>query len=263
MRLWSAWRRAAAEGAGAPAAPIPQACRVPSRVPARRRSAPLWPPLRTVVLALATTLAPGITTLAHAQSNTPGAFDFYVLSLSWSPTYCESRGSRAANEAQCAAARPYAFVVHGLWPQYEQGAPQYCQVPPPYVPNPLVRSMLDIMPSRGLVIHEWKKHGTCSGLDAGGYFNAIRAARAKVTIPAEFTHLDDYRMVSPSALEAAFRAANPGLQPDMIAVDCDRRRLREVRICMSKSFSFRPCPEVDRRTCRLDKMVMPPVRGGR
>lgn len=196
-----------------------------------------------------------------AQANAPGVFDFYVLSLSWSPTYCEARGTRAANEPQCALTRPYAFVVHGLWPQFERGYPEFCERPAPYVPNRLVDSMLDIMPSKQLVIHEWKKHGTCSGLDAQGYFSAVRAAERKVAIPAEFTRLDDYRMVSPQDLEAAFRTANPGLQPDMISVDCDKRRLREVRICLSRDFAFRPCPEVNRRSCRLPKMVMPPVRG--
>lgn len=195
------------------------------------------------------------------SSGEPGRFDFYVLSLSWSPTYCEDQGARAAREPQCALARPYAFVVHGLWPQYERGSPRACQVPAPYVPNPLVNSMLDVMPSRGLVIHEWKTHGTCSGLSPQGYFDLVRAAGDKVRIPAEFIRLDDYRMVSPGEVEAAFRAANPGLAPDMIAVSCDRRRLKEVRICMGRDLAFRPCPEVDSRACRLPRMVMPPVRG--
>lgn len=200
---------------------------------------------------------------ASAEPAAPGAFDFYVLSLSWSPTYCEAQGRRAADEPQCdAGGRPYAFVVHGLWPQHERGYPEFCRSPAPYVPNGLVRSMLDIMPSKRLVIHEWKKHGTCTGLEADGYFSTIRAARDKIVVPPEFAHLDDYRMVSPVDLEAAFRAANPGLQPDMIAVDCDKRRLREVRICLTRDdLAFRACPEVDRRACRLEKMVLPPVRG--
>jgi len=200
---------------------------------------------------------------AAAQQNEPGQFDFYVLSLSWSPTWCEDRGARAANEPQCSIARPYAFVVHGLWPQYERGFPQNCQRPPPYVPNPLVRSMLDVMPSRGLVIHEWKTHGTCSGLSPQGYFDLVRAAREKVVIPPDFVRLDDYRTIAPAEMEAAFRAANPGLAPDMMSVECDRRRLKEVRICMGRDLAFRACPDVDRRACRLSRMVMPPVRGGR
>ena len=31
---------------------------------------------------------------------------------------------------------------------------------------------------------------------------------------------------------------------------------------MTKELAFRPCPEVDRRACTLDRAVMPPVRGG-
>lgn len=199
---------------------------------------------------------------AAAQRDVPGKFDFYVLSLSWSPTYCESQGRDADRDPQCSRARPYAFVVHGLWPQYERGFPADCVRPAPYVPNPVVNAMLDIMPSKKLIIHEWRKHGTCSGLGPKGYFEQIRQARERVKIPAEFVRLNAYRMVAPADLEAAFREANPGLKPDMMGVDCDSRRLREVRICMNRDLSFRSCAEVDRRSCRLNKMVMPPVRGG-
>ncbi|MBB6307327.1 ribonuclease T2 family protein [Xanthobacter tagetidis] len=199
---------------------------------------------------------------ASAQQDVPGRFDFYVFSLSWSPSWCETQGAEADREPQCSRARPFAFVVHGLWPQYARGFPQYCVRPAPFVPNDLLRSMTEVMPSRGLVLHQWRKHGTCSGLGAQGYFDLVRRAKAKVAIPAEFQRLNTYRMVAPAEVEAAFRAANPGLAPDMISVDCDSRRLREVRICMSRDLAFTPCPEVDRRACRLDKVVMPPVRGG-
>src|SRR5262249_56886681 len=62
--------------------------------------------------------------------------------------------------------------------------------------------------------------------------------------------------------EEAFSEVNPGLARDAIAVTCDRRRLSEVRICLGKDLGFRPCPEIDSRACRRDKVVMPPVRGG-
>jgi ribonuclease T2 len=67
--------------------------------------------------------------------------------------------------------------------------------------------------------------------------------------------------VTPNEVEEAFIKANPGLTGAGIAVDCSAKRLREVRICMTKEFGFRECPEVDRRACRRDKLVMPPVRG--
>lgn len=211
------------------------------------------------VAGLALTLL-GPTAAGAQQAATPGAFAYYVLSLSWSPTYCESRDGKN-DSAQCGG-RPYAFVVHGLWPQNENGWPESCQNPAPYVPESVVRSMLDVMPSRKLVIHEWRKHGTCSGLDATAYFNLVRKARAAVIIPTAFQHLDDYKMVSPQEVESAFRQANPGLSSDMIAVDCDSRRLREVRVCLDKSLGFTSCAAVDRRSCRTPRIVMPPVRGG-
>lgn len=225
--------------------------------PTRRTGARLGGILAALCAAILAVAGP-----ARAQQDIPGRFDFYVLSLSWSPTYCEAQGADAEDEPQCSRARPYAFVVHGLWPQYERGFPEDCARPAPYVPNDLVRAMLEVMPSRKLVIHEWRKHGTCSGLGPQGYFDLVRKAKAKVAIPPEFQRLNTYRMVAPADVEAAFRAANPGLEPDMISVDCDSRRLREVRVCMSRELAFRPCPEVDRRACRLGKVAMPPVRGG-
>jgi ribonuclease T2 len=197
------------------------------------------------------------------RQNTPGQFDFYVLSLSWSPSYCEAANERGQrrNEQQCGA-RPYSFVVHGLWPQYERGYPQYCQVPAPRLNRNIVSSMLDLMPSPRLIFHEWDTHGTCSGLSASGYFQAVRKARAVVKIPDRFIDLDQYLTVTPNEVEAAFVAANPALPRDAISVTCDSRRLSEVRICLSKEYGFRACAENERRACRRDKLVMPPVRGG-
>ena len=57
-------------------------------------------------------------------------------------------------------------------------------------------------------------------------------------------------------------ACTYGLSSSASAVQCDSKRLSEVRICMSKDLQFRACEEIDRRSCRRDKVVMPPVRGG-
>lgn len=187
-----------------------------------------------------------------------GDFDFYVLSLSWSPTYCLDNGS--TDRIQCGG-RPYAFVVHGLWPQYERGFPSDCPSDQPdRVPRRAVDAMLDVMPSPALIRHEWQKHGTCSGLDQADYFSLIRAARARVTIPSPFIDVVDQLSVTPSAVEAAFRRANPGIPADGFAVLCDSRRLKEVRVCLTKDLAFRSCPEVDRGACRRPQIVMPPVR---
>ena len=187
-------------------------------------------------------------------------FDFYVLSLSWSPSYCEAEGEKA-NRQQCSQGRPYAFVVHGLWPQFERGYPETCGGDSE-VDREMLRSLYDIIPSAGLIRHQWRKHGTCSGLTQAEYFHVLRRARERVIVPTEFRSLDTHRVLEPGSAESSFLKANRGLGPAGVAVTCDSRFLREVRICLTKSLEFRDCAEVDRRACRAERVVMPPVRGG-
>src|SRR6201992_2574888 len=200
-----------------------------------------------------------------SRQNTPGEFDYYVLSLSWSPSFCEEaqeRGSRSrGTQAQCDG-RPFSFVVHGLWPQYEHGFPEYCQRPSPRLARNIMTSMLDLMPAPGLIYNEWDKHGTCSGLGERAYFETIRKARAAVKIPEDYLQLSEEKTVAPDDVEAAFVKANPGLKSCGIAVTCNRKRLIERRICLSRELEFRDCPEIDRQACPLDSVTMPPVRGG-
>lgn len=189
----------------------------------------------------------------------PGDFDFYVLSLSWSPSYCAAEGDRS-NSDQCDSGRPYAFVVHGLWPQYDRGFPENCAASR-RLDRDLVNSMLDIMPSRGLIRHEWEKHGTCSGLSAQRYFETVRQAYNDVVIPKALRRLEKPIVVDPDVLEKAFITVNEGLPADGIAVICRGNRIREVRVCFTKDLSgFRDCPEVDRNACTRPDQRMPPVR---
>jgi ribonuclease T2 len=198
------------------------------------------------------------------RQNEPGRFDFYVLALSWSPSYCEASQARAPERApdqQCAG-RPFSFVVHGLWPQYEQGFPSYCQVPAPRLDRTIVGGMLDLMPSPRLIFHEWDRHGTCSGLSARAYFETVRKARAVVKVPQDYLELANPITVSPDEVAEAFVKINPGLSRASLAVACDNKRLEEVRICLGKDFSFRDCGEITRRSCRRDTIAMPAMRGG-
>lgn len=195
------------------------------------------------------------------RQNQPGNFDFYVLALSWSPSFCEVSAEKGRAPREQCGGRPYAFVVHGLWPQYENGFPEYCQTRQPLDRN-IVNGMLDLMPARQLVYREWDKHGVCSGLGPRGYFDAVRKARAQVKIPEPYIELSKHLMVAPAEVEEAFVEANPGMSSNGIAVTCDSRRLHEVRVCMTKDLRFRDCAEINRRACRRDRLVMPPMRGG-
>jgi ribonuclease T2 len=218
---------------------------------------------RVALAAVALWLAiAGIAVAQDRRQNQPGQFDFYVLSLSWSPSFCEAAGERGTPPQQQCGARPYSFVVHGLWPQYEKGFPEYCQVPAPRLDRDIVSSMLDLMPAPRLIFREWDKHGTCAGLSPRAYFDTVRKARAVVKIPDAYLEPKEILTVTPDEVEEAFVKVNPGLTRDAIAVTCGSRRLSEVRICLGKDFRFRACPEIDARACRRDQLVMPPVRGG-
>ncbi len=220
--------------------------------------------LRSAFAGLVLVLVAGIAAAqTDRRQNQPGQFDFYVLALSWSPSFCEAAGERGTPpQRQCGAARPFSFVVHGLWPQYQKGFPEYCQVPAPRLDRNIVSSMLDLMPAPRLIYHDWDKHGTCTGLSPRAYFDTVRKARAVVKIPDAYIEPKEARTLTPEEVEEAFVQANAGLTRDAIAITCNSQRLGEVRICIGKDFRFRPCPEIDLRACRRDKVVMPPVRAG-
>jgi ribonuclease T2 len=218
---------------------------------------------RLLISLLVVVVSAGIARAQDRRQNAPGEFDFYVLALSWSPSFCEAAAERGnSGRAQVQCGRPYSFVVHGLWPQYERGFPEYCQRPSPRLDRNIMTSMLDLMPAPGLIFNEWDKHGTCSGLGARAYFESVRKARAAVRIPEEFLQLSEQKTIAPDDLEEAFIKINPGLSRSAISVICSSRRLSEVRVCLSKDMQFRACEETDRRACRRDEVVMPPVRGG-
>lgn len=196
------------------------------------------------------------------QRHQPGKFDFYVLALSWSPSFCKDSEDRDREAGEQCRGRPYSFVVHGLWPQYERGFPRSCEVPAPRLNRNIMTSMLDLMPAPRLVYHQWDQHGTCSGLQAQAYFDLVRKARTTVKIPETYVAPNTTLTVTPDEVEEAFVKANSGLSRGAVAVTCGSPRLSEVRICLSKDLKFRDCGEVDRRACRRDKLIMPPVRGG-
>jgi ribonuclease T2 len=214
-----------------------------------------WIPAALIAVAF-----PAFTAGGGGCDTCAGKFDFYVLSLSWSPSFCDMAGDRAVKQPECGERR-YSFVVHGLWPQYEKGFPQSCLVPAPRLPRNIMESMLDLMPAPRLIYHEWDQHGTCSGLSPAAYFETVRKARAAVKIPPEYADLKSELRVKPEDVKSAFIKTNPGLTASSVAVDCDNR-LREIRICLSKNLTFRDCPEIARRSCRRDEVIMPPVRGG-
>lgn len=195
---------------------------------------------------------------AAAQS---ASFDYYILALSWSPTWCADKGD-ARNSEQCERGANSGFVVHGLWPAQANGdSPTECG---PQGRNP-TRMALDIAaevyPSIGLARYQWRKHGVCSGLDPSAYFTAAKDARARVTIPAPLQAPTQDLQTTPLSVERVFAEANQGLRADMIQIACRRDQLTEVRLCMSRDLkSFVTCPAIQRRECRAQSITIPAGR---
>jgi len=197
---------------------------------------------------------------ASAQAvEAPGVFDFYVLTLSWSPGFCDTGGAAKAPD-QCAIGSGQGFVVHGLWPQFEHGYPSDCDPNPRQVSRIALEATHGVFPSEGLARYEWRKHGTCTGLSPEAYFADIKFARDEIVIPDLLKAPRESLSLAPIEIQRAFIAANDNLHRDNMAIGCAHGELEDVRICLSKDLrSFANCPEVARQTCRAGTIAVPPI----
>ena len=188
-----------------------------------------------------------------------GQFDYYLLSLSWSPAFClQSSGSE-----ECNGPRRFGFIIHGLWPQNERGWPQNCGGSTE-VPDAVAEQIADLMPARKLVYHEWATHGTCSGLDPAQYFGLARRAYASLTIPAPLLSPSAAIEQSPTDSVSEFMRANPRLPAQSVVATCSGQgapRLREVHVCFDRDLNARACSyDALREGCRADSVIVPPIR---
>ncbi len=190
---------------------------------------------------------------------TPGNFDFYVLALSWSPSFCEAADPERAG-AQCEPGAGLGFVVHGLWPQDEYGFPTNCRPAARFPSRMALETAKRIYPSERLARHEWQRHGTCSGKSPTDYFADVRRARDAIAVPPQFAAANEKQTWAPIDILRAFIASNPRLRPGMLGVVCNGSELREVRICFTKDLrEFRACPEIARGACRTREVSVPPA----
>lgn len=217
---------------------------------------------RFAVAALGVAATAAVAVAVMRNEPAPSAdFAYYTLALSWSPSYCETE-DREQRTAQCRG-RPRAFVLHGLWPQHERGWPESCYSGKrPWVPQHVIHDMIGIMPGKGLIIHQYAKHGTCSDLSPEAYFDAASRAFERVRIPERFLKLERPLNATPAEIERAVLAANPELDADMVAITCGPERLREVRVCFTKDVQPTACGanEEQRRLCDATRVRVPPVR---
>ncbi len=195
--------------------------------------------------------------LAASGTHRAGDFDYYVLSLSWSPTWCALTGE-ARGAAQCDAG--HGWILHGLWPQYGRGWPEYCDSPHPPPAHSTYRAMADIMGSAGLARHQWRKHGTCSGLSASEYNALARDAFQRVTRPQKLRALSAPTRMPARSVERAFLDANPGWTADMLTITCRAGRIAEARLCLTRDLDPVACGADVVRDCDLQDALLDPVR---
>lgn len=196
---------------------------------------------------------------AGAEGERAGAFDYYVMALSWSPNWCAREGDARGSD-QCDPRHDHGWILHGLWPQYEEGWPSFCRTDQRDPTRRETAAMADIMGTSGLAWYQWQKHGRCSGLSAADYFAAARAAYDGVVRPPAFRRFGETIRLPAQVVEDAFAEANPGLTDDRMEITCAGEMIAEVRICLTRDLQPRDCGLDVRRDCTARRAVMEPVR---
>lgn len=210
-------------------------------------------PFINALAAVFATLAFSTATPALADGEKAGDFDYYVMALSWSPTWCTLEGD-ARNSPQCD--KKLGWVLHGLWPQYEKGWPSYCNTVERDPTRSQSSEMSDIMGTSGAAWYQWKKHGRCSGLSATDFYALSRDAYARTIRPEVFQKLTKDVEVPASVIEQAFMKANAGLDRNEVTVKCRDSRIQEVRICLTHDLEPRKCGVDTIQDCTLDDALL-------
>lgn len=195
-------------------------------------------------------------TPALADGERAGDFDYYVMSLSWTPSWCELEGDDR-NSPQCDAGQGFGFTLHGLWPQYEYGWPSFCRTSERNPSRIQTEAMVDIMGTSGLAWYQWKKHGRCAGLSAEEYFVAARDAYEAVNRPEILRSLPNEMTLPPKVIESAFLEVNEALSADSLTVTCKGGLIQEVRICLTKDLEPRICGADVVRDCGYNASFAP------
>lgn len=105
------------------------------------------------------------------------AFDFFIFSQTWAPTFCK------INPHKCLKSPVENFVIHGLWPQFANNTyPQFCKPCTPFnqtlLEETLKKDLEKYWSDTGVIDwdfleHEWEKHGCCSEMGMEEYFSNI------------------------------------------------------------------------------------------
>jgi ribonuclease T2 len=179
----------------------------------------------------------------------------YIFALSWSPAYCASPEAQEREEPeQCAPSSKIGFVVHGLWPQFKSE----CEDRP--ISPEAIRILRDSIPSVGLIRHQWRKHGSCLGVDPETYAKAIDKLKGWRLAPSSFLQVKE-RKWTRAELIREWTSRHPDVAQESVLLQCSGSELREVRICLDQYLKPRPCSRHERGSCHSSRpiRVRPPA----
>jgi len=168
----------------------------------------------------------------------------YTLALIWMPEHCRARrGGASELGLECRGRAAHRFTLHGLWPDGTgpNRWPQYCK-PVGILTDRQIAAGIAATPSAQLLQHEWAKHGSCMTGDPVRYFAEEDRLFADLRFP-HMAALSRRRGLTVADFQRAFAAVNPGMKPDMMRLNLNKRGwLEEVWLCLGRNRRPRMCP---------------------
>lgn len=191
--------------------------------------------------------------LTNAWSAAADGFDYYTLAVSLTPAFCD-QNQKWRNSVQCRDRLP--LTVHGLWPEKSHGrAPASCAGGALLLSAAQEKTLRGIMPDGGLRQHEWKKHGRCSGLESGVYFDFLAREFMQLKWPERLQPRGRDIYAERQALLQEFHRLNPGFPERAVMLRCEGRDrpplLSEIRLCLTPEGKPAECVANFKSNCPL------------
>lgn len=190
-----------------------------------------------------------------------GDFDYFLLAFAWEPDYCAT--SDNPDPQSCTPGMKLGFILHGLWPTYVVGWPSYCSTES--ISSELITEFPGLFPTDFLYLHEWEKHGTCTGLDPEEYFLLSQELKQTITIPEAFISPQEPFRMDEKGMIDLFVDVNPAYGRESFTVYCSGggQYLSEIYVCISRDGRPTECGsgviEINAESCgQPDFLVRPP-----
>lgn len=186
----------------------------------------------------------------NAQNSRAGNFDYYKLALTYVSAFCADPSNDTMNSHMCTSTNQNVFKVHGFWPQNEHGWPQDCFVYERSLSNRYMKNNRDLIPDKRSMRYQWRKHGSCSGLNPSDYFTLMRKAYNSIDMREAAKALNQNPQLSENEFRSILASSNPSLKQDDFSVHCSGKEITEIRACMTKDLKFRSCSLPIEKNCR-------------